>query len=85
MHGRYLQENKKAVYYTMLIDGTLADYLADIDQQTQEMFERIIKDTRENEGLTEQFKAKNPMEWIQRMNNIMETAREFVLQEIVYA
>lgn len=84
MHGRYLQENKKAVYYSMLIDGTLADYLADINKQAQEIFERIINDTREAEGLTEEFKAENPMEWIRRMNNIVEMAREFVLQEIVY-
>lgn len=83
MHGRYLQENKKAVYYTMLIDGTLADYLADIDKQAQEMFWKLVDDIAVKENVDEQLKAKDMMAWVGKMNNIRARAREVVYQELI--
>lgn len=83
MHGRYLQEYKKAVYYTMLIDGTLADYLTDIDKQAQEMFRKLVDDMALKENVDEQLKAEDMMAWVGKMNNIRARAREVVYQEVI--
>lgn len=84
MHERYLKENKRAVYYNMLSDGILEEYLADVDEQAQEMFEAIVNQTKEQRGITEEFKANDPMAWIQEMNSIVDMAEEFVKQELIY-
>ena len=83
MHGRYLQENKKAVYYTMLIDGTLGDYLADIDKQAQEMFRNLVNDMAVKENVNEQLKVEDVMAWVGKMNNIRARAREVVYHELI--
>ena len=83
MHGRYLQENKKAVFYTMLVDGTLADYLADVDKQAQEMFRKLVDDMAVKENITEELKEKNMMAWVGKMNNIRTRAREVVYQDLI--
>ncbi len=83
MHGRYLQENKKAVYYTMLIDGTLGDHLADIDKQAQEMFRKLVDEMAVKENVDEQLKAEDMMAWVRKMNNIRARAREVVYQELI--
>ena len=73
-HLRYLKEYRRAAYITLLTSGRLNNYLADIDRQAQERMER----------LTEQLKAENALEWVQRMNNIRACAREIVEREIIY-
>ena len=83
MHGRYLQENKKAVYYTMLIDGTLADYLADTDKKAQEMFHKLVDEMAVKENITEELKERDMMTWVGKMNNIQARAREVVYQELI--
>lgn len=83
MHGRYLQENKKAVFYTMLVDGTLADYLADVDKQAQEMFRKLVDDMAVKENITEELKEKDMMAWVGKMNNIRTRAREVVYQDLI--
>ena len=83
-HGRYLKEHKRTVYSTLLISGKLNSYLADIDKQAQDMFLRLVEQMAEREGVTEQFKAENQMEWVWLMNNIADRAREIVNTEIIY-
>ena len=84
-HKRYLQEHKRATYTTLLTSGKLNSYLADIDEQAEEMFFRLVKQIAEREGVTEQLKAENQLEWVGRMNNIRACVREVVENEIIYA
>ena len=83
MHGRYLQELKKAVYYTMLIDGTLADYLADTDKQAQEMFHKLVDEMAVKGNITEELKERDMMTWVGKVNNIQARAREVVYHELI--
>ena len=83
-HKRYLKEHKEAVYITLLTSGRLNSYLADIEEQAQERFERIVEKMKQEQGITEQLKAENQMEWVGRMNNVQACARESVEKEIIY-
>ena len=83
-HKRYLKEHKRTVYITLLTSGRLNSYLADIEEQTQERFERIVEQMKERQGVTEQLKAENQMDWVARMNNIQACAREIVDKEIIF-
>lgn len=84
-HSRYLKEHKRAIYAALLTSGKLNSYLADIDQQAQDMFLRLVEQMAEREGVTEKLKAENQMEWVRQMNNIADRAREIVNAELVYA
>ena len=84
-HKRYLQEHKRAFYITLLTSGKLNIYLSDIDKQAQERFERLIEDMKRAQGITEQLKTKNALEWTQRMNNIRACAKEIIEKEIIFA
>ena len=77
-HLRYIREHKRALYYDLLMTGKLNDYLADIDRQAEDMLFRLMEEMAESEGTTEQFKAENQMEWVQRMNNIRQRASEII-------
>ena len=83
-HKRYLKEHKEAVYITLLTSGRLNSYLADIEEQAQERFERIVEQMKQAHGITERLKAENQMEWVARMNNLQSCAREIVDKEIIY-
>ena len=83
-HKRYLQEHKRATYATLLTSGKLNSYLADIDEQAEELFSRLVKQIAEREGVTEQLKANNQIEWVQRMNNIRNRATEIVNTELIF-
>ena len=83
-HKRYLKEHKEAVYITLLTSGRLNSYLADIEEQAQERFERIVEQMKQAHGITERLKAENQMEWVVRMNNIQTCAREAVNAELIY-
>ena len=83
-HKRYLKENKRAVYIILLTSGRLNSYLADIEEQAQERFERIVEKMKQEQGITEQLKAENQMEWVGRMNNVQACARESVEKDIIY-
>ena len=63
-HRQYLKEHRHIVYTTMLIEGTLNRYLADINQQAEQMFHRLIEEMARKQGVTEQLKIERPMEWI---------------------
>jgi hypothetical protein len=82
-HLRYLKEYSRSVYLNLLTSGRLNDYLADIEEQAQERFERVVEQMKQAQGITEQLKAENQMEWVARMNNIQSCAREIVDKEMI--
>lgn len=84
-HLRYLKEYHRNIYTTLLTSGRLNTYLADIDKQAQERIERITEQMKRAQGITEQLKAENALEWTQRMNNIRACAKEIVEKEIIFA
>ena len=83
-HLRYLKEYRRITYLNLLTSGRLNTYLSDIDKQAKEIFSRLIEQMAEREGVTEQLKANNQMEWIARMNNIQSRATEIVNHDIIY-
>ena len=83
-HLRYLKEYRRNVYLDLLMSGRLNSYLADIEEQAQERFERLIDQMKQAQGITEQLKADNAWEWVGRMNNIQACARENVDKEMIY-
>lgn len=83
-HLRYLKEYRRITYLNLLTSGRLNTYLSDIDKQAKEMFSRLIEQMAEREGVTEQLKANNQMEWIARMINIQSRATEIVNHDIIY-
>ena len=84
-HLRYLKEYRRSTYTTLLTSGKLNTYLADIDEQAQERMERLTAQMKQAEGITEQLKAENAMEWVQKMNNIRHRAEEIIYSKIIYA
>ena len=84
-HLDYLKQYRKVTYTNLLTSGRLNTYLADIDSQAQECFERLIEDIKQAQGITERLKEENALEWTGRMNNIRACAREIVDREIIYA
>lgn len=84
-HLQYLKEYRRNTYTMLLTSGRLNAYLADIDKQTQERMERLIEQMKRAQGITEQLKAENALEWTQRMNNIRACAKEIVEKEIIFA
>lgn len=81
---RYIKQHRKVLYLNLLTSGKLNAYLADLDKQAEEMFSRLVKQMAENEGVTEQFKADNQVEWVARMNNIRSRATEIVNKDLIY-
>ena len=83
-HLRYLKQHRKVLYTNLLTSGKLNSYLADIDKQAEDMFLRLVEQIANREGVTEQLKAENQIEWIGRMNNIRSRAMEIVNAELIY-
>ena len=83
-HLRYLKQHRKVLYTNLLTSGKLNSHLADIDKQAGDMFFRLVEQMAEREGVIEQLKAENPMEWVGRMNNIRSRAMEIVNDELIY-
>ncbi|MDD4495442.1 MAG: TnpV protein [Eubacteriales bacterium] len=83
-HLRYIKKHRKALYIELLISGKLNDYLAYINDEAVEMFSRMVKEFAEKEGITETLKASNQMEWVGRMNNIQNCAKEIVCTELIF-
>ena len=84
-HRRYLKEQCRVRYANLLTSGKLNGYLVDIDRQAEEMFERLVKQMADAEGITEKLKVSNQMEWVRRMNNIRNRAVEITNSELIYA
>lgn len=83
-HLRYLKENRRVLLTGLQLSGKLNSYLADIDQQAQEMFERLIKQMAEREGVTEQLKAADPMKWVRMMDNVRIAATEITNAKLIF-
>ena len=84
LRKEYLKEHKSGMYSCLLLTARLDSHLADVNEQAQELFELIEAQMRSAEGVTEDLKAQNPMEWVRRANNIRNRAQEIVLNELVY-
>ena len=83
-HRDYLKNHRKAIYSIMLTANTLRSYLADINEQADDMFFRLVNDMAKSEGITEQLKVEDQMLWVQKMNNIRNIAEEVVNNELIY-
>ena len=83
-HLRHIKQNHKVFYLNLLTSGKLNGYRSDIDKQAEDMFSRLVKQMAEREGVTEQLKAENQMEWVGRMNNIRNRATETVNKDLIY-
>ena len=83
-HKRYIKQHHKVLYYNLLTSGKLDSHLADIEEQAQQLFLRLVKELAEKEGVTEQLKSADQMAWVRQMNNIRERATEVVNSEVVF-
>ena len=84
-HLDYLKQYRRVTYTNFLTSGRLNAYLADIDRQAQERSHRLIEGMKQEQGITEQLKEENTLEWTGRLNNIRACAREIVNEEIIFA
>ena len=84
-HLDYLKQYRRVTYINLLTSGRLNTYLADINRQAQERFERLIEGMKQAQGITERLKEENALEWTGRLNNIRACAREIVNEEIIYS
>ena len=83
-HLEYIKNHRKGFYTALVLDCKVNRYLADINNQAEEMFDTLIKQFKQAEGITEQLKADNQLEWVARMNNIRQRATEIVNHDIIY-
>ena len=81
----YIREHKKLLHTKLMLNGTLYDHLAEINQQAEDMFSELVKQMSQTDDITEQLKADNQMEWVRRMNNIRHRATEIVNHDLIYA
>ncbi len=84
LHKEYLLKHKKVVFTTLLAEGKLWQYLSDIDIQAQQMFDILVEQMKKAEGVTEQLKEEDQLEWVQRIGNIQYRAIEIVCSELIY-
>lgn len=83
-HKRYLKQHHKGIYYNLLTAGKLNSYLADIEEQSQNLFSRMVNYLTEKENVTEKLKAENALLWVRKMNNIRNRATEIVNEQVIY-
>ena len=83
-HLRYIRKHKVSLYAELLTTGKLNDYLADLNEQAEELFSRLVKQLAEKESVTKALKAENQMLWVQKMNSIRNTAMEVVSNDLIY-
>ena len=84
-HLRYIKQHKRVFYANLLSSCKLNSYLADVDEQAEDMFSRLVKQLAEKENVTEKLKAENQMLWVQKMNNIRNRATEIINANLIYA
>jgi hypothetical protein len=84
MRRSYLEDHRRGIYSGLLLSGKLKEHLLSVQEQAEEMFDLLVEQMAEREGVTERLKAQDQMLWVQRMNNIRERAEEIVREEIVY-
>ena len=81
---RYLKQHHKILYYNLLASGKLRSHLADVEEEAQTLFLRLVKQYAEREGITEQLKDEKPIEWVRRMNNIRSQVTEIVNADLIF-
>ena len=84
MHKTYLEKHKKVLFNTLLIKGKLYQHCAEVESQARDMFDTLVEQMKAAEGVTEQLKQENQLEWVCRMGNIEQRAREIVCNELIY-
>lgn len=84
LHRQHLKESQPVQYNELVLSGKLWTYLADLNEQAQERLELIIRQMQEAEGVTEELKARDQIEWVRQMNNIRNRAEEVILAELIY-
>ena len=80
----YIREHKKLLHTKLMVNGTLYTHLAEINKHAEEMFSELVNQMKSREGITEQLKAENQLEWVRRMNNIRSRANEIIYNELIY-
>ena len=83
-HLRYIRKHKFSLYAELLTTGKLNDYLADLNEQAEVLFSRLVKQLSEKEGVTEALKAENQLLWVQKMNNLRNAAMEIITNDLIY-
>ena len=81
---RYLKQHHKILYYNLLTSGKLRSHLADIEEEAQSLFLRLVKQYAERESVTEQLKVENPIEWVGKMNNIRNMVTETINTDFIF-
>ena len=81
---RHLKQYHKAIYYNLLTSGKIHSHLTDVEEEAQSLFLQLVKQYAEQESLTEQLKATNQMEWVQRMKNIQERVKEIIDKNLMF-
>ena len=84
LHREYLKQEHPARYSSLILTGKLWTYLADLNEQAEERLDLIIEQMKAAEGVTEELKARNQLEWVGRMNNIRNRAEEIINSELIY-
>lgn len=84
MHKSYLEKHKKVLFCLLLSQGKLYQHCAEIEKQAIEMFDTLVEQIKEAEGVTEELKEQDQWEWVQRMGNIQQQATEIVTKELIY-
>ena len=84
LHKSYLEKHKKALFNALLIKGKLYQHCAEVERQANEMYDLLVEQMKEAEGVTEQLKEQNQFEWVQKMNNIKQRGIDIVLNELIY-
>ena len=84
LHKDYLLKNKKVLFTTLLTQGKLYQHCAEVEKQARQMFDTLVEQMKKAEGVTEQLKAENQLEWVRRMQNIEARVRELICEELIY-
>ena len=83
-HMKYLKENRRVTYTNLLTSGTLNEYLANLNEQAEERFGILMEHAKQSQGITEELKSSNQMEWVQQMNNAKHSIEEIINRELIY-
>ena len=85
MHKDYLEKHKKVLFYSLLMQGKLYQHCAEIEKQARDMFDTLVEQMKEAEGVTKHLKEENHLDWVQRMSNILQRVNEIVCNELIFA
>ncbi|MBE6786169.1 MAG: TnpV protein [Ruminococcaceae bacterium] len=85
MHKTYLEKHNRSLFNSLLVQGKLYQYCAEIENQASEMYDLLIEQIKKAEGVTEELKEQDQFEWVQRIGNIQQRAREIVCSELIYS